>query len=197
MVSYDGNRNRITVDMIYYIRSYFILLFYLLILVYAATPVFAHELKSSALKVAYIYNIAKFTRWPETTWSDPSDPFQLCFYGDDEVSDNLVQLENKPVNGHNIKLVEAQYKEDYSGCNIFYIETTDRRRYRYLMSLIDQHSVLVITDNSPFFATGGLINLVETGQRLHFQVSKKQLADSQLKLSSKLLKLAILVDDMR
>lgn len=183
--------------MISYTRSCFILLFYLLLGVSTATPVFAHELKSSALKVAYIYNIAKFTRWPETTWSNPSDPFQLCFYGNDEVSDNLVQLENKPVNGHGIALVEAQYKDDYSGCNIFYIETTDRRRYRYLMSLIDQHSVLVITDNSPFFATGGLINLVETGQRLHFQVSKKQLADSQLKLSSKLLKLAILVDDIR
>lgn len=185
--------------MILHTRPLCPLLFYLLMLVYTATPVFAHELQSTALKVAYIYNIAKFTSWPDSTWSNPSDPFQLCFYGDDEVSNNLGQLENKQVNGHDIVLVEAQTKDDYKGCNIFYIDTTDRRRYRYLMSLIDQHSVLVVSDNSPFFAstTGGLINLIETEQRLHFQVSKKQLADSQLKFSSKLLKLAILVDDIR
>jgi hypothetical protein len=162
-----------------------------------APQVFAQELKSGALKVAYIYNIGKFTRWPDSTWSNPSDPFQLCFYGDDQVIDNLVQLENKQINGHDIVLVEAQTENDYKGCNIFYIETTDRRRYRYLLSLIDQHSVLVVTDDSPFFMLGGLINLVETEQRLLFQVSTKQLADSQLKLSSKLLKLATLVDDIR
>ncbi|WP_435237013.1 YfiR family protein [Psychromonas sp. PT13] len=164
---------------------------------YAMTPAFAHELKMSALKVAYIYNIAKFTNWPESTWSNASDPFHLCFYGDDQVSEEFIQLKDKQINGHRIELVKVQSNDDYKNCHIFYIDTDERRRYRYLLSLIDQHSVLVVTDNSPFFDTGGLINLVETDQRLQFQVSKKQLADSQLKFSSKLLKLAILVDDIR
>jgi len=115
------------------------------------TSAFAHELKSSALKVAYIYNIAKFTNWPESTWSNASDPFHLCFYGDDQVSEEFIQLKDKQINGHRIELVKVQSNDDYKNCHIFYIDTAERRRYRYLLSLIDQHSVLVVTDNSPFF----------------------------------------------
>ena len=180
-----------------FIKSLCPLLFCVFMSAYAFSPVLAHELKSSVLKVAYIYNIAKFTNWPESTWANASDPFNLCFYGDDHVSEDFFELKDKQINGHYIRLVKVQSKDDYKNCHIFYIDTPDRRRYRYLLSLIDQQSVLVVTDNSPFFDVGGLINLVETEQRLQFQVSKKQLADSQLKFSSKLLKLAILVDDLR
>lgn len=155
------------------------------------------EVNDDALKVAYIYNITKFTRWPDSSWTDRRDPFILCFYGEDSVSRSLSKLQNKKINDHLIKLLKVENDHDFKSCNALYIDTQDRRRYRYLLSQINQKIVLVITDHSPFFNAGGLINLVEKDKRLRFQVSQKQLSISQLKLSSKLLKLAILVDDLR
>ena len=145
------------------------------------------------LKVAYLYNIAKFTRWPERTWTKQSDPFYFCFYGDNGVTDELLTLQKREINDHLITLLKPESTLDFQRCNAFYIQTDKRHLYRYLLSLIDQKKVLVITDESPFFDYGGLMNLVEVKQRIRFQINKKQLDNSQLKFSSKLLKLGILI----
>lgn len=176
------------------VQHYCLLFFILLLMVCKPLPAFSAPHTINALKVAYIYNIAKFTRWPAATWDSPTAPFQLCFYSEEKVYDGLQVLEKKEVNGHPIRLIKANKGSDFQQCNAFYINTSERHRYRYLLSLIDQQTVLVISDDSPFFDYGGLINLVKKKQRLRFQVNTRQLAHSQLKFSSKLLKLAILID---
>ena len=149
------------------------------------------------LKVAYLYNIAKFTRWPEKVWPNQSAPFQLCFYGDNDLADALQVLLTKNINGHPIVLLKPKYEPEFKQCHAFYIDTLERHRYRYLLSLIDQELVLVVSDDSPFFASGGLVNLVEKNQRLRFQINTQELERSQLQFSSKLLELAILIDNQR
>jgi len=173
----------------------FPLIFMLLISI--INPVFSKEntSDSDSLKVAYIYNIAKFTRWPSSTWINTTEPFMLCFYGDDAVSKGLDKLQTKSINDHEINVVKVENDEDYQHCNAIYLNTQDRKIYRYLLSKIDKKTVLTITDDSPFFELGGFINLMEKDKRLRIQVSSKQLASSKLTLSSKLLKLSIVVDN--
>jgi len=172
-------------------------LFCILLLASGIHPLLFAEPAIDSLKVAYIYNIAKFTRWPAATWSTANAPFQLCYYGRSRVGNGLQSLQKKAVNGHPIKLFKPQSELDFKQCNALYINTGKRHRYRYQLSLVDPQKVLVISDASPFFNYGGLVNLVEKEQRLRFEVSMRQLARSKLKLSSKLLKLAILVDNTR
>ena len=178
-------------------RYYCIPLFCLLVMVCEMPLALAASYAINPLKVAYIYNIVKFTNWPAATWASPTDPFQLCFYAKGNLGDGLQTLQKKEINGHPITLLRPEDKLDFQQCHAFYINTSERHRYRYLLSLIEQQTVLIISDESPFFDYGGLINLVEIDQRLRFQVNMQQLSRSQLKLSSKLLKLAILVDNPR
>ncbi|WP_372880954.1 YfiR family protein [Psychromonas sp.] len=179
------------------IRYFCLLLFCWSVTVGKIRSVSAAPAAINTLKVAYIYNIAKFTRWPENTWASTDAPFKLCFYAKNGFQDGLKTLEKKEVNGHPIILLKPEQEADFQQCNAFYIDTEDRRRYRYLLSLIDPKTVLTISDDTPFFDYGGLVNLVEKDQRLRFEVNMQQLAHSQLKFSSKLLKLAILVDNTR
>lgn len=151
--------------------------------------------KISSLKVAYIYNIAKFTKWPDATWQHKNDPFMLCAYGQNAVTTELNMLTNKKVGTHPISVVEVKNDLDYQHCNALYISTDDRNLYRYLLSHINLPIVLTITDESPFFESGGFINLIEKNNKLRFQVSNQQLSTTKLILSSKLLKLSILVDN--
>jgi len=166
----------------------------LLLVLSVVTPARSEENSPSAVKVAYIYNIAKFTRWPESTWKGNKDPFILCSYGEDSVSKELKRLENKKIIDHPITVVEVKKDQDFKYCHALYISTNDRRLYRYLFSQIDQQTVLTITDESPFFNSGGFVNLVREDKRLRFQISNQQLSNTELILSSKLLKLSILVD---
>ncbi len=160
-------------------------------------PALAMSRPLDSLKVAYIYNIAKFTRWPASTWASPDSPFQFCLYGEGGVVDELQSLAKKEISGHPIILLKPAKEADFSQCNALYISVAERRRYRYLLSLINQKTVLTISDDGLFLRHGGLINLLEKEQRLRFEVNMQQLSRSELKLSSKLLKLAILVDNPR
>jgi len=166
----------------------------LLLVLSVITPAQSEDNSPSAVKVAYIYNIAKFTRWPESTWKGANDPFILCSYGEDNVSKELKILENKKIDEHPITVVNVKKNQDFQYCHALYISTDDRRVYRYLLSQIDQQTVLTITDESPFFDTGGFVNLIRENKRLRFQISNQQLSKTTLILSSKLLKLSILVD---
>lgn len=174
------------------IRYLFILLFFSL---FSNNAALAEQNKISSLKVAYIYNIAKFTRWPDSSWNNTNDPFILCTYGQDEVINELSILTNKKIDTHPISVIEVKNDQDYQHCNAFYISTDDRNLYRYLLSKINLQVVLTITDQSPFFESSGFINLIEKNNRLRFQVSNQQLSTTKLVLSSKLLKLSILVDN--
>lgn len=157
-------------------------------------PVMSEDNSASALKVAYIYNIAKFTRWPTSTWDTSKDPFILCFYAEDNVSNDLPTLQNKKIDEHPIAVMKVINDEDFEQCNALYLNTDDSRLYRYLLSQIDSQTVLTITDDSPYFDSGGFVNLVQENKRLRFQISNQQLSSTKLILSSKLLKLSILVD---
>ncbi|WP_019614402.1 YfiR family protein [Psychromonas ossibalaenae] len=154
-----------------------------------------HTLES--LKVAYMYNLAKFTRWPVSTWKTPESSFQFCVYGSGRVSNELQTLHNKKITGHSIVLYQPLNEADFSQCNALYIEPSEHLRYRYIISLINRNAVLTISDDGRFLRHGGLINLVEKDQRLRFEVNMRRLSQTELKLSSKLLKIAILVDKPR
>lgn len=159
--------------------------------------VLATPLELRALKVAYIYNLAKFTRWPSSIWSNPNSPFVFCAYGDGEVSDELQRLQDKEIGGHPIRILKLDNEVDFKQCNALYIEPSERRRYRYLLSLLDSDKVLTISEDSSFLRNGGLVTLAEKDQRLRFEINMLKLSDSELKLSSKLLKIAFLVDNPR
>ncbi|WP_413700483.1 YfiR family protein [Psychromonas sp. KJ10-10] len=166
----------------------------LLVMIFTSCSVLSATPTISALKVAYLYNIAKFTLWPSDTWDSPTSPFYFCSYGDDDVISELQSLEDKTIAGHPIKLLKPNQENEFKQCHAIYIDTNKGTRYRYLLSLINQDTVLTITDDGAFFDYGGLINLIEKDQRLRFEVNIQQLANSQLKFSSKLLQLAILID---
>lgn len=181
----------------YIIRLYCNPLFILLMMACWSYPTFSTPHSVNAVKVAYLYNIAKFTQWPTDTWTSSTAPFYFCSYGADNLKEELQTLQHKKVGGHPITLLTPKKENDFNMCHAFYVDTTERNRYRYLLSLLQQEKVLIISDESPFFSQGGLINLVEKGNRLRFEVNTQQLENSQLKFSSKLMKLAILVDSSR
>lgn len=180
-----------------FIKYYCMPLSLLLIVLCTSYPAFATTHSISSLKVAYLYNIAKFTEWPAGTWETTNSPFYFCSYGSDDIVEELQTLQDKTIAGHPVRLLQPNQEADFRLCHAFYIDTDKRTRYRYLLSLINQQKVLTISDDGPFFDYGGLINLIEKDQRLRFEVNTQQLAGSQLKFSSKLLQLAILVDSER
>lgn len=164
---------------------------------FTCSNVSAREQTLASLKAAYVYNIAKFTRWPESVLQTKESEFKLCLYGDDDTVSQLNLLANRSVQGHPILVKEITTESAVNDCHLLYISAKESRRYGYLLSLIKLKSILTIGNDSRFLRLGGLINLTELEQRLQFEVNMKQLAGSELTLSSKLLTLGKLIKNPR
>lgn len=157
----------------------------------------AKEQTLGSLKAAYVYNIAKFTRWPESVLATNENQFNLCLYGDDDTISQLQLLANRSINNHNILIKNVTTESAINDCHLLYISAKENRRYRYLLSLIKQETTLTISSDNHFLRLGGLINLTELDQRLQFEVNMEQLAHSKLIFSSKLLSLGKLIEKPR
>jgi hypothetical protein len=157
----------------------------------------AREQTLGSLKAAYIYNIAKFTRWPESVWLTKESPFKLCLYGNDDTTSQLKLLADRNMHSHNITVIPVTTEITINDCQLLYISPNESRRYRYLFSLLKKQTTLTIGNDANFLRLGGVVNLIELKQRLHFEVNMEQLAYSKLTLSSKLLKLGKLIDKPR
>ncbi len=138
------------------------------------------------LKAAYIFNIAKFTRWPELS----QEKFNLCLYGQSSAFSELEKLTGKQLHKRDIQILKPKSEADFKYCHLLFVGASERRRFRYLLALVDKQAVLTIGDDNQFIRSGGLINLSQKSNKLIFQVNMHELKGSQLKLSSKMLKLA-------
>ena len=167
------------------------------ITLFATVNVLAKAQTLASLKAAYVYNIAKFTRWPDSVFDTKDNEFKLCLYGSDDTVSQLNLLANRSVQGHPILVKEITTESAVNDCHLLYISAKESRRYGYLLSLIKQKNILTIGNDDRFLRLGGLINLTELEQRLQFEVNMKQLADSKLTLSSKLLSLGKLIENPR
>lgn len=157
----------------------------------------AKEQTLGSLKAAYVYNIAKFTRWPVSSLSPNESLFKLCVYGDDDTITQLKLLANRSLQNHTILVKTITTETALNDCHILYVSAKESRRFGYLLSLIKQKTVLTISSDSEFLRFGGLINLTELDKRLQFEVNMEQLADSKLTFSSKLLSLGKLIEKAR
>lgn len=173
-------------------KKYIWLLLPLSLLSFSGQPASNHL---AGLKAAYVYNIAKFTRWPESTLSKNMRLFRLCIYGSGEAVEHLKSLNGRPLSTRSIAIVEPKLESDFYQCHLLYISSSEKRRYRYVLSLVNRKQVLTISDEARFLQQGGLVNLSEQQQKLRFEINNTLLSTAELTMSSKLLKLAILVED--
>lgn len=149
----------------------------------------------AGLKAAYVYNMLKFTRWPASSLPDEAGQVQLCLYGGGSVITELEKLATLPLGKRQIRIAHPQNEAGFAACHALYISSEERRRYRYLLSLVERRPVLTISDHEQFLRAGGLTNLSEHEQRLRFEVNMAQLSRTRIQLSSKLLQLAIRIDN--
>lgn len=149
------------------------------------------------LKSVFIYNLTHFVSWPESTVSGPLANFGICLLGDD-LFENVIDkvVENESVNGTPIAVKRANTLAafDLDTCHLLFI---GENRIDNLPAIIDQSrtkSILTMGDAPGFADKGGMVNLVREKKRIKIEVNTEAVKKAGLKLNSKLLRLARIVD---
>src|SRR5262249_48746515 len=101
----------------------------------------------SAVKAAFLFNLAQFVEWPDGTFSSPQSPFVICVFGEDTLGQDL----DNAVKGEQVKkrpvLVERLRRiSDMKTCHILFITRSEVNNYIQILLVVQRRPVLTVGD---------------------------------------------------
>ena len=146
------------------------------------------------LKAAYLFNFAKFIDWPQEAFPDAKAPFLIGILGDSPFGNDLQQtVAGKKINEHEIAVRPFRNPAEATNCHILFISTSEKKRLPEIIQSLRGTAVLTVGETEQFIETGGMVNFVEEASKIRFQINDTAAKAARLKISSKLLSLAIRV----
>jgi hypothetical protein len=147
------------------------------------------------VKAAFLFNFTKFVEWPEDSVGDPHSPIVIGIIGDDPFGGSLIGIvAGEKVQGRPIVIMKYRRGDDLRRCHILFVSGSERLHTAQILTGLQDASVLTVSDIDGFAAAGGMMQFVKQGNRIHFVVNLDAATQAKLRVSSKLLALAQVVN---
>jgi hypothetical protein len=146
-----------------------------------------------AVKAAFLYNFTKFVEWPADAFTGEHSQFKVCVLGEDPFGKSLGVIAGESVAGRRISLLRTGEIKAPEGCHILFISRSERDRLSQVLADLKQEPVLTVGDTGGFLDQGGIINFILEGGKVRFEINQEAAERAGIKISSKLLRLAIRV----
>jgi hypothetical protein len=138
------------------------------------------------LKVAYVYNFAKFVELPGTE----ELPIRLCVVGKDDPHDRMLSLNRRIAQKREIQVRRDAPLGQLKDCGIVFVGATESRQLPTVVRQLGNAPVLLISDDRLAVDQGAHLVLLHNDDRVEFEVNLLNLQKSNLRASSQMLKLA-------
>ncbi|MBA3006853.1 MAG: YfiR family protein [Desulfocapsa sp.] len=158
--------------------------------------VFAREGEEYAVKAAFILNFAKVTLWPEKIFADSPATIDVGLVGEDEsLAMAFKSIDGKQVGDRTLRVRFIPPAGDCRGCEILFVSNAiDRATLLRFLTAVKDQPVLIIGETPDFARIGGIINFISKNGRLHFEINPREAERHRLKISSRILQLANIVE---
>lgn len=167
----------------------------LVLLMTSAPMLYAEAPLEHKVKTAFIYNFAKFVKWPESLSS--TGEFTICVSGRTPVG-SLIQetLEGKTVRDQQIVVRNlAGDTRSLKDCHMLYLNGSDSSVNSRLLASARNTPILTIGESSEFSRQGGIIQFVLMDGKIRFHINKEVAQTTGLQISAKLLEVAVKTQD--
>jgi hypothetical protein len=144
-----------------------------------------------ALKAAFVYNFALFTDWPADVIAGAE--LTICINPNSGMRAALGSLHGKTLKGRRIAVRQQPAPEALRGCHLLFVDGIDRERWTQIKKGIGNASVLTVSDDGEIGRDGIIITLALSDNRMVFDIDMDMARQARLLLSSKLLRLARVV----
>ena len=151
----------------------------------------AQEANEQLLTVAFIYNFAKFTTWPDSVFADARAPITFCVVGKHELGNAFDSVQGKSVGGRAVVVKYLSSYRSQDDCQVVYVGSSEKPRLPKIVSTSKEIHALTVSDIDGFGESCGIIRVMRgSDDRIGFEINVRAAEESGLKLSSKLLSLA-------
>jgi hypothetical protein len=151
------------------------------------TPSLAHPAGAdrSAVEAAIVYNFLTFIQWPSEDPSASDVAFTLCLDGASSTAPAFKELNGKSL--RRMKLVVQNLDGFAARCQAIYVDSAAGQK---AIALLSKDAVLVIGGSHFDLSDSATVQLFEADGRLAFDISNRRARQSNLIVSSRLLRLA-------
>jgi len=144
------------------------------------------------VKAAFLINFAKYVEWPDKAFPEPDSPFKIGVMGPDPFGDTLERLtDNQELNGRKITVERSDDVKKLTGCQIVFLSGPDRKTTSAELEALKELPVLTVGEQAGFAERGGTVNFVLVETKVKFEINVASANHTELKVSPRLLKLAI------
>jgi hypothetical protein len=148
------------------------------------------------VKLAFLYNFAKFVEWPAGSYTSPGASLAICVVGHDPFDADIEEgLRTRNARGHPIRVQRLGLADRLTLCQMVFIPVTEKDRAGEIVRSLKGSNVLTVGETEGFAAMGGVINLTIERSGVHFEINRLAADRAHLKISSQLLSLARIVTE--
>ena len=156
----------------------------------------ARVISEYEVKAAFLHKFALFVEWPGSAFQKESDPFVIGILGQDPFGPHLAKaIAGKLVENRPIVLRSYRTVDEVKDCHLLYVSPSERPNLRRIMAGLNGRNVLTVGDMPGFAEQGGVINLVQSEQKIKFHINPDAARRAGLTISSQLLQMAVIVRD--
>jgi len=180
------------------LKMLFRLWFVMSALLFAGAPELPAQTEISMeyqVKAVFLFNFAQFVKWPASAFSGVEAPLTIGVLGDDPFDaflDKTVQGEK--VNGHPLVIRRYRNIENVKNCQVLFISRSENKRMEQILADLKGRNILTVGDMEGFVKNGGVIRFVTEENKIHFRINLEAAKSAKLTISSKLLRLAEIVE---
>jgi hypothetical protein len=154
-------------------------------------PARAQDSLETAVKATYLYKFAPFVDWPAMAEAAGA-PFAICVVGADPFGSVLDQaVEGQAVDGRPIEVRRMDVISHVSPCRIAYLGGSRAQSVQAALRALRGSAILSVTTDR---ANPGIVDFVLDGGHLRFRIDDALATECGLRISSKLLRLAVSVN---
>ena len=119
----------------------------------------------------------------------------ICVLSQNPFGNQLQQItDGKRVGGRRIQVLFLDRVRDARTCQVLFISSSERSQIKEVLENLRGSNTLTVGDTSGFAQSGVAINFILEQDRVHFEINVKSAQKAGLKLSSKLLSVAKVVE---
>lgn len=146
------------------------------------------------VKAAFLLNFTKFVTWPDNPSGDVDKSIIVCVLGNNPFGKTLNSIQGKEISGRPIKIIYETDPKSLPYCHVIFLSANLGESAAEILHKLSVQPVLTVGESKGFAKSGGMIDFINVDNKIRFEINPSAVEAASLKMSSQLLKLAIIVD---
>jgi len=146
-----------------------------------AVPTSAQTSDPDRLRAAIVFNVLRFIDFPDTSRGQ----IDFCVASNRSAASNFQAFSGRRAGSRTV-LVRRVQGTAYAGCDVVYLGSASSSE----VATASRSGRLTMGNGRSFIDRGGMVGLVQMGNQVRFEVNLEAAGESDLRISSRLIRLA-------